>query len=294
MSKDLLISQHPFLVEFWEELKKNKGALFGLALLIFFIFMGMFAPILAPHDPAAVNSEATKIPAFWQQGGEIKYVFGTDDLGRDLLSRILYGARVSIAVGALIVVFSSVLGVILGGISGLYGGKIDKLIMRLMDLLMSLPSILLAIVVVAILGPGLLNAILAVGLVGLPSITRIVRSSVMAEKSKQYVSASYTFGASNFYVLFREILPNCMAPIVVQSTLAFSDGILNVAALSFLGLGVQPPTPEWGVMLSDSRAFIESNPLLVTLPGICIMLVVLSLNLLGDGLRDALDPRLKK
>ena len=215
-------------------------------------------------------------------------------MGRDTLSRLLHASRVSLFIGFFVVIISSTVGVILGVIAGFYGGRIDHLVMRSMDVLMALPSILLAIVVVSILGPGLENAILAVAVVSIPSFTRIVRASVLEEKEKDYVKAARIFGTSDLKIMFTEILPNCMAPLIIQITLGFSDGILNAAALSFLGLGAQPPTAEWGIMLSDSRAYIESSPWMVTLPGLCILSVVLGFNLLGDGLRDILDPRLKK
>jgi peptide/nickel transport system permease protein/dipeptide transport system permease protein len=215
-------------------------------------------------------------------------------LGRDILSRLLYGSRISLSVGLSVVVLSLISGTLLGVVAGFYGGFLDRIIMRLTDLIMSLPSILFAIVIVAVLGPGIMNAIIAVSIVAVPNFIRIIRAQVMVEKNRQYVYAAKLFGASNFRIMFVEILPNCMAPLIVQASLGFSDGILNCAALGFLGLGAQAPMPEWGTMLSDARSFIESSPLMVTLPGLCILVIVLSFNLLGDGLRDALDPRLKK
>jgi len=196
-------------------------------------------------------------------------------------------------IGFFVVLVSMTIGTFLGLISGYFEGKVDKLIMGVVDIIMSFPSILLAIIVVAVLGPGITNAILAVSVVSIPSFTRIVRSSVLVEKNKDYVQAAISFGAKDFRILFKEILPNCMAPLIVQATLCFSDGILNTAALGFLGLGAQPPLPEWGIMLSDARAYIESAPWMVTLPGLCILALVLGFNLFGDGLRDALDPKLK-
>lgn len=279
--------------ELWSDFKDNKGALIGLIIVVAFIFIAIFAPLLAPKDPAQIYPDALRLPPAWA-GGASHFLFGTDDVGRDLLSRLIYGARISMLIGLCVVVLSLTIGVILGLISGYFGGWIDATIMRLMDILMALPSILLAIVVVAVIGPGIKNAIFAVALFSIPGFTRIVRASVLAEKNKQYVMASKSFGASSARIMFLEILPNCMAPLIVQATLGFSDGILNAAALGFLGLGTQPPTPEWGVMLSDSRSFIESSPWMVTLPGLCILIVVLGFNLFGDGLRDTLDPRLKR
>lgn len=282
------------LKEFWDDFSKNKGAVGGLALIVVFILIAIFAPLLAPHSPSEIFGDSLRVGPNWSDNGKAGFFFGTDDVGRDVLSRLIYGARVSMSVGFMVVFVAMVIGVNLGLLSGYFGGWIDRVIMRCTDILMSLPSILLAIVVVAILGPGLNNTVLAVAVVAVPSFIRIVRASVIAEKNKQYVMASQTFGASSFRIMYLEILPNCLAPLIVQGTLGFSDGILNAAALGFLGLGAQPPTPEWGTMLSDARAFIESSPWMVTLPGLCILFSVLGFNLFGDGLRDALDPRLKK
>jgi peptide/nickel transport system permease protein/dipeptide transport system permease protein len=281
------------LVEFWFFFNKNLGAVVGLLLILIFLFIALLAPLISPHDPTEIISGQFLVKPMWD-GGTSQYVLGTDDLGRDLLSRLIYGARVSLGVGFLVVTISLITGTLLGLIAGFYGGFVDKVIMRCVDILMALPSILLAIVVVSILGPSLLNAVVAVSIVAIPNYVRVVRATVMVEKMKQYVVASQTFGASSARLIFLNILPNCLAPIIIQATLGFSDGILNAAALGFLGLGAQPPTPEWGTMLADSRAFIESAPWLVTLPGLCIILVVLGFNLLGDGLRDAFDPRLRK
>jgi len=282
------------LKEFWDDFSKNKGAVGGLALILTFILIALLAPLLAPHSPSEIFGDALRVGPTWAENGREGFFFGTDDVGRDILSRLIYGARVSMSVGFMVVFVAMLIGVNLGLVSGYFGGWIDRVIMRCTDILMSLPSILLAIVVVAILGPGLNNTVLAVAVVAVPSFVRIVRASVIAEKNKQYVMASQTFGASSLRIMYLEILPNCLAPLIVQGTLGFSDGILNAAALGFLGLGAQPPTPEWGTMLSDARAFIESSPWMVTLPGLCILFSVLGFNLFGDGLRDALDPRLKK
>ncbi len=280
--------------EFWFVFSRNRGAVVGLAIVALFAFLAIAAPWIAPYDPALISDGALLKPPFWSEGGEPGFWLGTDDVGRDLLSRLIYGARVSMAVGFLVVVVSLAVGTLLGLVGGYAGGWIDAVIMRLMDILMSLPSILLAIVVVTVLGQSLVNAILAVSITVIPGFVRLVRAQVLVEKSKPYVIASRTFGAGPMRQIFINILPNCMAPVIVQGTLGFSDGILNVAALGFLGLGAQPPTAEWGTMLSDARSFIESAPWLVTLPGLCILILVLGFNLLGDGLRDALDPRLQK
>ncbi len=283
-----------FLKELFFELKKNKGSMIGIIIIILATVIALFAPLIAPHDPTHIYSDYLRLPPSFTAGGNPQFFFGTDDLGRDLLSRLIYGSQISLAVGFAVVVISLVIGTFMGVIAGYYGGFIDKTIMRITDLIMSLPSILFAIVIVAVLGPGITNAIVAVSIVAIPNFVRIIRAQVMVEKSRQYVSAAKLFGAGNFRIMFIEILPNCMAPLIVQASLGFSDGILNCAALGFLGLGAQAPMSEWGTMLSDARSYIESSPWMVTLPGLCILIVVLSFNLLGDGLRDALDPRLKK
>lgn len=280
--------------EFWYLFKQNRGAVIGLYLVIIVTLIALAAPLLAPHSPIEVNESALTLPPIWQEGAQSQHLLGTDDLGRDLLSRLIYGSRVSLGIGFFVVIFMTFFGVLLGLVSGSFGGWVDSLIMRSMDILMALPSILLSIVVVAVLGPSLVNTIIAVGIVSLPKMVRIVRASVLVEKQKTYVVASKSFGASWYQIYIVNVLPNCMAPLLIQATLGFSDGILNAAALGFLGLGAQPPTPEWGTMLSDSRAYIESAPWLVTYPGLCILVVVIAFNLLGDGLRDALDPKVKR
>lgn len=275
--------------ELWDAFRENRGAVVGLLVIALFVLVACLAPWLAPHDPGKVFGEALRLPP-----GNSTFPLGTDDIGRDLLSRLIHGCRVSLGIGLLVVSLSLVVGTVLGLLAGYFGGAIDTMISRGVDILMAVPSILLAIVVVSVLGPSLVNAILAVSVVAVPHFIRLVRAAVLAEKVKPYVTASRCFGASHTRQMLANILPNCIAPLIVQATLGFSDGILNAAALGFLGLGAQPPTAEWGTMLADSRPFIESSPWLVTLPGLCILFVVLGFNLLGDGLRDALDPRLRK
>ncbi len=282
------------LKEFWYFFSQNPGAVIGLFVIIFFILIALCASLIAPFSPDIIHEDALRKGPLWTESSDPRFLLGTDDVGRDLFSRLIYGAQISLGIGFLVVIFSASIGTLLGLISGYFGGALDKTIMRCVDILMSLPSILLAIVVVSVLGPSLFNAIVAVSIVAIPAFVRIVRASVLSEKKKQYVIASRSFGASHFRVLFLNIFPNCLAPLVVQATLGFSDGILNAAALGFLGLGAQPPQAEWGTMLADARQFIETLPWLVTLPGLCILIVVLSFNLFGDGLRDAFDPRLKK
>ncbi len=280
--------------EFWYFFRQNRGAVLGLLIIGIFTLIALTASFLAPYGEAEIFSESLQKPPFWVEGADPRFLLGTDDVGRDLLSRLIYGAQISMGIGFLVVLFSMLVGTVLGLLAGYVGGILDRVIMRCVDVLMALPSILLAIVVVSILGPSLLNAVLAVSLVAVPNFVRLVRASVMSEKEKQYVIAARSFGSGHFRLLVINIFPNCLAPLIVQATLGFSDGILNAAALGFLGLGAQAPTAEWGTILADSRQYIESGPWLVTLPGLCILIVVLAFNVFGDGLRDAFDPRLKK
>lgn len=282
------------MLELWDHFSDNKGAVVGLCLVLGFIIVALLAPLISPHSQTEVFPGMLRIPPFWNAAGDANFLLGTDDLGRDVLSRLIWGAQISLFVGISIVIISTITGTILGLVAGYYGGRVDNVIMRFIDILMAYPSILLAIIVVSVIGPGLMNAIIAVAIVNIPSFTRLVRANVLEIKKRQFILAAQTFGASSFRIMFKEILPNCMATLIVQTTLGLSEGILSTAALGFLGLGVQAPTPEWGIMLSDARAYIQSSPWLVTFPGLCILLVVLGLNLLGDGLRDALDPKLKK
>jgi peptide/nickel transport system permease protein/dipeptide transport system permease protein len=282
------------LKEFWDHFSDNRGAVFGLFLVLTFVLLAILAPLISPHGASEVFPGQLRIPPFWAEGGSMQFPLGTDDLGRDTLSRLIWGAQISLFVGVSIVALSTVIGTALGLMAGYFGGKVDIVIMRFIDILMAYPSILLAIIVVAVIGPGMTNAIIAVAIVSVPSFTRLIRANVLEIKERQFVMAAKTFGASPWRIMLKEILPNCTAVLIVQTTLGLSEGILSTAALGFLGLGVQAPTPEWGIMLSDARPYIESSPWLVTLPGLCILAVVLGLNLFGDGLRDALDPKLKR
>lgn len=274
-----------------KRLLRHKGSWIGIFLVLLFTLLSLFPFIFTPHEPAKIFEDSYKLSPF--ATASVFHFLGTDDLGRDLYTRLIYGARISMSVGLGVVILSSIIGTSLGLLAGYFGGFLDKSIMRFVDALMALPSVLLAIVVVAILGPGLRNTVFAVSIVSIPAFIRIVRASVIEEKAKDYVNASRSLGAGHIRILILNILPNCMAPLIVQMTLSFSDGILNIAALGFLGLGAQPPLAEWGTMLSDARPYIESAPWMVTLPGICILFCVLGFNLLGDGLRDALDPKLR-
>jgi dipeptide transport system permease protein len=284
---------HP-LLEFWFDFKANFGALMGLVVIVVLILLALFADFVAPHSPIITNNAAFLKPPFWQQGGSIAYPLGTDAIGRDILSRLIHGARLSLLIGIAVVTLSVVAGTILGLVAGFFRGVIEIAIMRLMDITLTLPSLLLAIVIVAILGPGLMNAMLAVAIVLLPHYVRIARAAVISEVSKDYVTAAKVAGAGRLRLMFKEVLPNCTAPLIVQATLGISTAILDAAALGFLGLGAQPPLPEWGTMLADAREFVLRAWWVVTLPGLAILVTVLAFNLLGDGLRDALDPKLKR
>ncbi|HWL20910.1 MAG TPA: ABC transporter permease subunit [Bradyrhizobium sp.] len=284
---------HP-LLEIWFYFRANFGAVAGLVVIVVLILLALFADFVAPHSPILTNNAAFLKPPFWQQSGSIAYPLGTDAIGRDILSRLIHGARLSLLIGIAVVTLSVISGTILGLVAGFFRGVIEIAIMRLMDITLTLPSLLLAIVIVAILGPGLMNAMLAVAIVLLPHYVRIARAAVISEVSKDYVTAAKVAGAGRLRLMFKEVLPNCAAPLIVQATLGISTAILDAAALGFLGLGAQPPLPEWGTMLADAREFVLRAWWVVTLPGLAILVTVLAFNLLGDGLRDALDPKLKQ
>jgi dipeptide transport system permease protein len=283
---------HPF-IEFYSYFKKNTGAVIGLWVIVALLVLAATADFVAPYSPIVTNNAAFLKPPFWQAGGSLAFPLGTDAIGRDMLSRLIHGTRLSLLIGFTVISISIVVGTTLGLIAGFYRGVLEIAVMRLMDIVLTLPSLLLAIVIVAILGPGVSNALLAVAIVLLPHYVRIARAAVIAETSKDYVTAAKVSGAGNIRLMVKEILPNCMAPLIVQATLGISIAILDAAALGFLGLGAQPPTPEWGTMLADAREFVLRAWWVVTFPGVMILITVLAFNLLGDGLRDALDPKLK-
>jgi dipeptide transport system permease protein len=284
---------HP-LREFWGYFSANKGAVAGLVVIVTVVLVAILADLLAPHSPYLPDTTIALKPPFWQEGGMISYPLGTDPIGRDILSRLIYGARLSLLIGIVVVAISIVLGTVLGLVSGFVRGVTEIFIMRLMDIILTMPSLLLAIVVVAVLGPGLMNSMIAVALVILPHYVRLARAAVITETSKDYVTAARVSGAGTLRLMFREVLPNCTAPLIVQASLGISTAILDAAALGFLGLGAQPPAPEWGTMLADAREFVLRAWWVVTFPGLAILITVLAFNLLGDGLRDALDPKLKR
>ncbi|MDT3718578.1 ABC transporter permease subunit [Pseudomonas oryzihabitans] len=279
--------------EFWHAFARNKGALGGLIFMVIVVFCALFAPWVAPHAPSEQFRDFMLTPPLWLEGGTRQFLLGTDELGRDILSRLIHGARLSLLIGLASVVFSLIPGILLGLVAGFSPNRAGPVIMRLMDIMLALPSLLLAVAIVAILGPGLINTVVAIAVVSLPSYVRLTRAAVMGELHRDYVTASRLAGAGTLRLMFVSVLPNCMAPLIVQATLSFSSAILDAAALGFLGLGVQPPTPEWGTMLASARDYIERAWWVVTLPGLAILFTVLAINLMGDGLRDALDPRLK-
>ncbi len=280
--------------EFWQAFAVNRGALAGLAVIVLLLGVALLAPVIAPYAPDLTDPSAFLRPPAWQQGGTPAHWLGTDAIGRDMLSRLMYGARLSLSIGVAVVAISAATGIVLGLVAGFFRGLLDIAIMRLMDILLTLPSLLLAIVIVAILGPGLVNAMLAVAVVVLPHYVRITRAAVISEAARDYVTAARISGAGTWRLMFREVLPNCAAPLIVQASLGVSSAILDAAALGFLGLGAQPPSPEWGTMLADAREFVLRAWWVVTFPGLAILAAVLAFNLLGDGLRDALDPKLKR
>lgn len=287
-NKEKLLKKDSLFWEHWYQFKSNKTAVAGLIIILLFIFVGILAPLIAPMDPIEQNIALRKSAPFTNG-----YILGSDDLGRDVLSRIIYGARISMIIGVLAVSISLTCGAIIGLVSAYYGGIVDKIIMRIIDIMLAFPYILLTIVVVAILGPSLTNGMIAIGIAQIPSYARVVRASVLAEKESDYVMAERSLGAPDWELMICSILPNCLAPISVQATLGIGTAILDSAALSFLGLGAQPPTPEWGLMIASSKEFVTSAWWIVTLPGIATLLAVLGFNLLGDGLRDILDPRMR-
>ncbi|HWK85832.1 MAG TPA: ABC transporter permease subunit [Caldimonas sp.] len=280
--------------ELWRDFRRNRGAVIGLGVVVLLVLCAIFANLISPYDPTEQYRDATlRMPSLTPVGGHV-FLLGTDPVGRDVLSRLIHGTRLSLVIGLVSVGLSLAGGVVLGLVAGFHRGRVVEVaIMRSMDVMLALPSLLLAIAVVAVLGPGLANAMYAIAIVMLPHFVRLTRGAVLGELAKDYVAASRLAGASTARLMFDTVLPNCAAPLIVQATLGFSSAILDAAALGFLGLGAQPPTPEWGSMLASALEFIQSAWWVVTLPGLAILITVLAFNLTGDGLRDALDPRLK-
>ena len=282
------------LADFWFYFSENRGAVIGLWVFLALVVIAIFAPLVAPHGPTDQYRDALLVPPVWQEGGQWKFLLGTDAVGRDMLSRLIFGARFSLFIGVVVVTLAVTGGVTVGLIAGYFRGAVDTIIMRIMDIVLAFPSLLLALVMVAILGPGLMNAMIAIAIVLQPHFVRLTRASVMNEMGKDYVTSARVAGASPYYLMTKTILPNCLGPVTVQATLSFSNAILDAAALGFLGMGAQPPTPEWGTMLAESREFILRAWWVVTFPGLTILITVLAINLVGDGLRDALDPKMKR
>ena len=282
-------------VAFWRSFAENRGAIVGLVVMLALIVIAVGAEIVAPHSPIEQFRDHFLAPPAWADGGSGDFLLGTDDLGRDILSRLIYGARLSLIIGAVVVTLSLAAGTFLGLSAAFAGGLVDIVLMRFMDVLLVFPSLVLAVVIVAILGhPSLLNAMFAVSLVTLPNYTRLVRAAALSELAKDYVTATRCAGAGVLRLMLITVLPNCVAPLIVQATLGFSGAILDEAALSFLGLGAQPPTPEWGTMLAGALQYYQRAWWMLTFPGLAILITVLAFNLFGDGLRDALDPKLKR
>ncbi len=290
---DTLSPRGAMLREFWYYFSMNRGAVIGLVVFIGLVITALVAPLIAPHSPIQQYRDALLVPPSWA-GGRPEFFLGTDPVGRDIFSRLIHGARFSMLIGTVVVIISLTTGIVLGLLAGYFRGWVDTVLMRVMDLILAFPSLLLALVLVAILGPGLINTMIAIALVLQPHFVRLTRSAVLGEMGKEYVISSKVAGAGHVRQMFRTILPNCLAPLIVQATLSFSSAILDAAALGFLGLGAQPPTPEWGTMLAEARQFILRAWWVVTFPGLAILITVLAINLVGDGLRDALDPKLKR
>lgn len=288
--------------EFWRRFKKNKLAVAGLIIVVLYILMAIFADLFFSYNFITQNqiSNAFAKPLtraeidYNDTTTEHLYILGADNFGRDILGRIIHGARVSMVIGFTTIAFAGVVGSALGAIAGYYGGKIESVIMRGTDILLAIPNILFALAIVAALGPSFQNLLLAIGITSIPSFVRLMRASVLTIKNQEFIEAARALGARDFRIIVRHLMPNCMAPIIVQATLGIAQSILSATSLSFLGLGIQPPSPEWGNMLSDARSYISYAPHTLLFPGLAIMTVILAYNLIGDGLRDALDPKLKR
>lgn len=269
-------------------LKRNRLAVLGLIVMTLLVLIAVFAPWIAPYHYATQNL----MLAFEPPTSE--HWLGTDEFGRDILSRLIYGSQVSLQVGVLAVGLAMIIGGVLGAVTAYYGGRVDGIIMRCMDIVLSIPQILLAIAIAAALGPGLLNLTIAVGVAAVPAFARVVRGAVLSIVGQEYIEAAHCMGASDAWIIARHILPNCSAPIIVQSTLRVAQAILTASSLSFLGLGIQPPFPEWGAMLAGARGYVRDYAYMTIFPGLAIMITIMCLNFLGDGLRDAMDPKLKR
>ncbi len=277
------------LLEVWIRLRKNKAAIIGLIIMILLILVALFADVIADYETKVKKQDIVNM----LEPPSREHIFGTDEFGRDIFARIIHGSRVSLRVGVISVSIALAVGGALGSIAGFYGGKVDNIIMRFMDILMAIPSLMMAITVMAALGTSIINLMISIGISFVPTYSRVVRSAVLSVKDQEFIEAARAIGAKNGTIIWSEVLPNCMAPIIVQVTLNVATAILSVSTLSFIGLGIQPPAPEWGNMLSGGRPYLRDAPHLCIFPGLAIIVTILSLNLLGDGLRDSLDPKLK-
>lgn len=278
------------MTEIWRRMRRNRLAMFGLVIVSILIIVAIFANQIADYNTVAIKQNVVER----LQGPSAEHWAGTDEFGRDIFARLVHGARISLLVGVVAVCIALVTGGILGAIAGYFGGTVDNVIMRIMDIFLSIPILLLAIMIVAALGSSMLNLMIAIGLASMPTFARIVRASVLSVKDQEFVEAARAIGAKHNHIILRHIMPNCLSPIIVQATLRVATAILSTASLSFISLGIQAPAPEWGAMLASGRAYIRDAPHIVIIPGLLIMITILSLNLLGDGLRDALDPKLKR
>lgn len=276
------------VVEVLKRMLDNKGAVIGGILFLLVLIIAIIAPLIAPYNYSEMNIQDRLLTP------SLQHLFGTDHMGRDVLSRAIYGARYSLIIGIGSVIFSAVFGIILGSAAGYFGGWLDNLIMRICDIIQSIPGLILNIVLACAMGAGVFNTVLALGIEGIAGTARLMRSSILNVRKMEYLDAATVSNCSSLQTIVRHVFPNTFAPILVQATMGVGAKIITAASLSYMGIGVQPPTPEWGAMLSDSRDYLMNYSYLCLIPGICIMVVVLSLNLLGDGLRDALDPKLKK
>ena len=276
--------------EVWHQFRRNKGAMVGSAIVLIIVFVALFADVFLDYDTQVVGQNVAER----LQWPSARHWFGTDELGRDIFFRVLYGTRFSCSVGLVAVTIGLVIGVTLGAIAGFYGGTLEEVIMRSTDILGAVPNMLMAIVIVSVLGQSIWNLMLAVGITSVPQFVRITRAAVLTVRNQEYVEASKAIGLSNRRIIFKHILPNCLSPIIVQATLRVASAIISASSLSFLGLGVPAPSPEWGALLSGGRKYIRDYSYMTLFPGLAIMITVLALNMMGDGLRDSLDPKLKK
>lgn len=289
MEKAGTLKKRSQLQAIWFRFKKNKLAVFGLILLIILVGLAVFAPLLVSYEEDVIAQDVYNK----MQGPSAEHIFGTDHYGRDLFARVIYGGRMSLLVGILTVVISLCLGAIIGSSAGYFGGVVDNVLMRIMDIFLSLPQTIMAVAIVAALGAGLQNLIIAMVVASTPWFARVVRSTVLSIRGQDFIEAARACGTPHKRIILKHVIPNSIGPIIVQATLEIGMAIMSIAALSFIGLGIQAPTPEWGSMLSEAKSFMRNDPNLVIIPGIAIVLSVMALNLIGDGLRDALDPRMK-